>query len=62
MKNKLIETTYDGERYQIPYHLMSSWHAHIRGLSFFEKDCGQKEIEFSDAFRKYKVKTNEKHT
>jgi len=55
MKDTLIETTYDRERYLVPYHLMGSWLAHIRGLSFFEKDCGHKEIAFSDAFSKYKV-------
>ena len=56
MKNTLIETVYNGERYQIPYRLMGSWHAHIKGLSFFEKDSGHKEIAFSDAFRKYRKK------
>lgn len=54
LKNRLIETIYDGEHYLIPYHLMDSWLAHIKGLSFFEKDCGEKEIEFSDTFSKYK--------
>jgi|TARA_R110000803_G_scaffold35405_7_gene76590 hypothetical protein len=56
MKDTLIETTYDRERYLVPYKLMGSWLAHIRGLSFFEKDCGHKEIAFSDAFSKYKVR------
>ena len=55
MKNTLIETIYNGERYLVPYHLMCSWLAHMKCLSFFEKDCGKKEIEFSDAFLKYKV-------
>lgn len=55
MTNTLIKTIHDGERYLIPYHKMKSWHAHIRGLSFFELDAGHKQIAFSDAFAKHKV-------
>lgn len=55
MKNTLIEMTYDRERYLVPYNLLGSWLAHIKGLSFFEKDFGHKQIAFSDAFSKYKV-------
>lgn len=53
MNNTLIQTIYNGERYEVPYSEMGSWLAYIRDLSFFQLDCGNLQIAFYDKFSKY---------
>lgn len=54
MSNTLIETIYEGDHYLVPYSEMGSWLAYIRDLSFFVRDAGNLQIQFSDKFSKYK--------
>ena len=58
MGDILIETIYEGERYNIPYKEMGGWYGYIKGLSIFQKDAGNLEIQFHDAFSEYKIKNN----
>lgn len=58
MKNRLIETIYEGVHYMVPYSEMGSWITYMKGLSIFEKDCGNLQISFSDKFSKYKKDNN----
>lgn len=53
MNNIIVQTIYNGERYEVPYSEMGSWLAYIRDLSFFQLDCGNLQIAFSDKFSKY---------
>jgi hypothetical protein len=55
MKDILIDTIYNGERYKVPYSEMGSWRAYIIDLSYFTLDAGHLQIEFTDAFNKYRV-------
>lgn len=50
------ETIYEKEHYLIPYSEMGSWYAYVKDLSLFVKDEGHLQIEFIDAFSKYKIK------
>jgi|AntRauTorckE6833_2_1112554.scaffolds.fasta_scaffold165750_2 hypothetical protein len=51
-----VETIYDGEHYMIPQEEMGSWFSFMKGLSIFQRDAGDLQIQFSDKFRKYKIK------
>lgn len=55
MKNNITLCQFEGEKYNIPYSELGSWNAYMIALSRFELDCGQTQIEFSDAFSKYKL-------
>lgn len=55
MKNRLIDTIYNNERYKVPYSEMGRWLAYMMDLSFFVLDAGHLQIAFHDAFNKYKV-------
>lgn len=55
MKDVLIDTIYNNERYKVPYSEMGSWIAYIRDLSFFVLDAGHLQIAFHDAFYRYKI-------
>lgn len=51
-KYKMI---YDREYYMIPYKEMERWLAFMESLSYFTLDGGQCQIEFSDAFSRFKI-------
>lgn len=55
MDNRLTETIYEGEHYNIPYWEMGAWFAYIKSLSVFNKDAGNLQIAFMDKFNKYKI-------
>jgi hypothetical protein len=55
MADRLIETIYEGEHYAVPYSQMGRWFEFMKHLSVFQKDCGNCQIAFSDAFSKYKI-------
>lgn len=55
MKDRLIDTIYNQERYQVPCSEMRSWLAYMKDLSFFQLDCGNLQIEFHDTFNKYRI-------
>lgn len=48
-------TIYEGEKYEIPYSEMGRWFSFMKYLSVFSYDCGNSQIQFSDAFSKYKL-------
>lgn len=53
MRDIIVQTIYNNERYEVPYSEMGSWLAYIQALSFFSLDCGNLQIAFSDKFSKY---------
>lgn len=55
MKDTLIMCQFENEKYNIPYSELGRWDAYMTALSRFVKDCGQTQIEFSDAFSRYKI-------
>ena len=55
MINTIILCQFDREEYNIPYSELGSWNAYMIALSRVEMDCGQTQIEFSDAFSKFKI-------
>jgi hypothetical protein len=56
MENHIEKCIYNGERYDVPYLEMGRWYAFMKDLSIFTLDAGNCQIEFSDAFSKYRVK------
>jgi hypothetical protein len=55
MKNNIILCQFEKEKYNIPYFELGRWNAYMIALSRFEMDCGQTQIQFSDAFSKYRA-------
>lgn len=55
LKDRIILCQFDGVKYNIPYRELGRWNAHMIALSRVQMDCGQTQIEFSDAFSKYKA-------
>ena len=55
MKDELIDTIYNGERYRVPYSKMMGWLAYMEELSIFRRDAGHLEIAFHDSFHRYRV-------
>ncbi len=56
MKDYLYHTIYDNEHYLVPYSEIGKWYTYMKDLSIFTLDCGNLQIQFSDAFHQYKTK------